>query len=42
MTDTIAQKYPLLATPHVRLHGTVGDEMYDSFCEQLAAAPRRA
>jgi ATP-dependent Clp protease, protease subunit len=40
MTDSIAQKYPLLATPHVRLHGTVDDAMYDSFCSQLAAAPK--
>jgi ATP-dependent protease ClpP protease subunit len=39
MTDTTAQKYPLLATPHVRLHGTVDDAMYDRFCDQLAACP---
>jgi ATP-dependent Clp protease protease subunit len=40
MTDSTAQKYPLLATPHVRLHGTVDDAMYDRFCEQLAACPK--
>ena len=39
MTGTAAQKYPLLATPHVRLHGTVDDAMYDRFCDQLAACP---
>lgn len=39
MTDSIAQKYPLLAAPHVRLHGPVNDAMYDSFCDQLAACP---
>ena len=37
MTSTTAQKYPLLATPHIRLRGTVDYDMYDSFCEQLAA-----
>jgi ATP-dependent Clp protease, protease subunit len=31
--------YPLLASPHVRLHGTIDDALYDSFCAQLAAAP---
>jgi ATP-dependent protease ClpP protease subunit len=31
--------YPLLASPHVRLHGTIDDSLYDSFCAQLAAAP---
>jgi len=39
MTNAIAQKYPLLAAPHVRLHGTVDDTMYDSFCTQLADCP---
>src|SRR3982751_5205157 len=39
MTDSIAQKSPLLATPHVRLHGTVDDAMYDDFCDQLAKCP---
>ena len=41
MTDTTstAAKYPLLAQPHVRLHGTVDDAMYASFKDQLAAAP---
>ena len=34
-----AGKYPLLALPHVQLHGTVDDAMYDSFKQQLAAAP---
>jgi ATP-dependent protease ClpP protease subunit len=33
------QRYPLLATPHVRLHGTVDHAMYDRFREQLLAAP---
>lgn len=31
--------YPLLATPHVRLSGTVDQVMYQSFRDQLAAAP---
>lgn len=43
MTDTPPaddpNRYPLLATPHVRLHGAVDDQMYNSFCDQLAAAP---
>jgi len=39
MTDITAQKYPLLATPHVRLHGPVDDAMYASFRNQLANAP---
>ena len=39
MTDTAAQNYPLLATPHIRLRGTVDYLMYDSFCQQLAACP---
>jgi len=39
MTDTTAQRYPLLAIPHVRLHGPVDDAMYDSFSRQLAACP---
>ena len=41
MTDTpnTAANYPLLAHPHVRLHGTIDDAMYDSFKAQLADAP---
>lgn len=40
MIDGTARKYPLLAAPHIRLHGTVDDAMYDRFCEQLAACPK--
>lgn len=36
---SIATKYPLLAAPHVRLHGPVDDAMYDRFCDQLGACP---
>jgi len=39
MTESNASKYPLLAHPHVQLHGTVDDQMYTSFKNQLAAAP---
>ncbi len=43
MTDTSpqsnARNYPLLAAPHVRLHGPVNDQMYDEFQSQLVAAP---
>ena len=43
MTDTSpasnARNYPLLAVPHVQLHGPVDDAMYDSFKAQVAAAP---
>lgn len=44
MTDTPppstnATNYPLLARPHIRLHGEVDDAMYDRFCDQLATAP---
>ncbi|THD35636.1 MAG: peptidase S14 [Sphingomonas sp.] len=39
MTNDAAQKYPLLAMPHVRLHGTVDNAMYDRFCDQLSASP---
>jgi ATP-dependent Clp protease protease subunit len=43
MTDTSpasnARNYPLLASPHVQLHGPVDSSMYDSFKSQLAAAP---
>jgi ATP-dependent protease ClpP protease subunit len=31
--------YPLLAAPHVRLSGTIDQQMYERFTEQLAAAP---
>ncbi|MET0308574.1 MAG: ATP-dependent Clp protease proteolytic subunit [Sphingomonas sp.] len=37
---TGVNRYPLLATPHVHLHGPVDHAMYESFREQLAAAPR--
>ena len=41
MTDTTpnSTNYPLLARPHVALQGTVDDLMYQSFREQLQAAP---
>ena len=43
MTDTSpasnARNYPLLAIPHIQLHGAVDDAMYDTFKSQLAAAP---
>jgi ATP-dependent Clp protease, protease subunit len=41
MTDqhSNAINYPLLARPHVQLHGTVDDQMYASFKQQLLAAP---
>ena len=34
-----AQKYPLLAHPHVQLHGPVDEAMYESFKQQIATAP---
>lgn len=34
-----ASKYPLLAHPHIHLHGPVDDAMYASFRQQLANAP---
>jgi ATP-dependent Clp protease protease subunit len=34
-----ARNYPLLAVPHVHLHGPVDDMMYDNFRSQLVAAP---
>ena len=37
--DARASKYPLLAVPHVQLHGTVDDMMYTNFKQQLANAP---
>lgn len=43
MTDTSpasnARNYPLLAIPHIQLHGPVDGDMYDSFKAQLVAAP---
>ncbi|MEH3035723.1 MAG: ATP-dependent Clp protease proteolytic subunit [Sphingomonas adhaesiva] len=40
MTDSNrASAYPLLAVPHIQLHGTVDGAMYDNFKAQLAAAP---
>ena len=43
MTDTQRQNnasnYPLLTRPHVQLHGTVDDAMYNSFKQQLLDAP---
>lgn len=39
MTQTNAPSYPLLAAPHIQLRGTVDEFMYDSFREQLGAAP---
>jgi ATP-dependent Clp protease, protease subunit len=46
MTDTAtadtapnAVNYPLLATPHIQLAGTVDDHMYATFKSQLLAAP---
>jgi ATP-dependent protease ClpP protease subunit len=43
MTDTSpasnARNYPLLAIPHVQLHGQVDDAMYASFKAQLVEAP---
>lgn len=41
MTNTgNAINYPLLAQPHIQLHGNVDEAMYASFKDQLAAAPR--
>ena len=34
-----ASNYPALAVPHIQLHGTVDNNMYDSFKSQLAFAP---
>jgi ATP-dependent Clp protease, protease subunit len=34
-----ASKYPLLAHPHIHLHGPVDDAMYASFRQQLGNAP---
>ena len=35
-----ATRYPLLALPHVVLHGPVDHAMYDSFRQQLGHAPK--
>ncbi len=37
--DNNAINYPLLARPHVQLHGPVDDRMYHMFKDQLLAAP---
>jgi ATP-dependent protease ClpP protease subunit len=37
MTDP--NRYPALATPHVRLTGPIDQSMYDKFSDQVAAAP---
>lgn len=44
MTDIIAEesratRYPLLAAPHIVLHGPVDHDMYASFRQQLGNAP---
>jgi ATP-dependent Clp protease protease subunit len=39
MNEINAINYPLLARPHVQLHGSVDSEMYDSFKGQLRDAP---
>ncbi|MFD1786841.1 ATP-dependent Clp protease proteolytic subunit [Sphingomonas floccifaciens] len=39
-TKPNARQYPLLAHPHVHLHGTVNDAMYDSFRQQILDAPQ--
>lgn len=39
MTDSNAINYPLLARPHIQLRGPVDEIMYDSFRQQLGAAP---
>ncbi|KQT31855.1 peptidase S14 [Sphingomonas sp. Leaf412] len=38
-SESKARDYPFLAVPHIQLHGTVDDNMYASFKQQLAAAP---
>lgn len=37
-TQSNARNYPLLAVPHIQLHGVVDDRMYDSFQSQFQAA----
>ena len=39
MIDSNARNYPLLATPHVKLHGPVDGLMYANFQAQVDAAP---
>ena len=39
MPNESALKYPLLAKPNIRLHGTVDDAMYASFCDQIRTCP---
>ena len=39
ITPTNARNYPLLARPHVQLHGTVDGMMYANFQQQVANAP---
>jgi ATP-dependent protease ClpP protease subunit len=39
MTEDHPTRYPLLAAPHVVLHGTVDHDMYASFRDQLGRAP---
>lgn len=39
MTDQNANSYPLLAAPHIQLHGTVNEMMYAYFKDQLASIP---
>lgn len=34
-----AVNYPLLALPHIKLHGQVNDVMYEQFCAGLVQAP---
>lgn len=38
--DARATRYPLLAHPHVQLHGPVDESMYANFKQQLLAAPQ--
>ncbi len=38
MTNSNATNYPLLANPHVQLHGTVDNAMYNAFKDQIAGA----
>ncbi len=42
MTDRTskAASYPLLAVPHVQLHGVVDEAMYTSFKQQVVEAPK--
>ncbi|KQN93655.1 peptidase S14 [Sphingomonas sp. Leaf231] len=39
MTDHRSAAYPLLAAPHIQLHGPVNEMMYAIFKDQLAAVP---